>query len=87
METSTGYFAFVLNPLPPKLTWSNKLINSLSKADRSLAGLAQVGNTFPVPRMWLHVHFPSREGNMLIVVGYHAVKNQAGYLEGSAYPI
>ena len=51
IKTLKGYSAFVPDPLPPKVVWSNDLINSLSKADRSLARLAQVGNAFPVPHV------------------------------------
>jgi len=49
IRTLKGYIAFVPNALPPKVNWSNDLINSLSKADRSLARLAEVGNAFPAP--------------------------------------
>ena len=44
-----GYLAFVPAPLPPYMLWSNKLLSALSKADRSLARLEQVGEAFPVP--------------------------------------
>lgn len=49
--TSKGYLAFIPNPLPPKVGWSNKLMQALSKADRSLAKLAEIGNNFPVPEV------------------------------------
>ena len=51
VRTLKGYFAFLPAPLPPDVAWSNRLINALSKADRSLARLAEVGNAFPVPHM------------------------------------
>ncbi len=35
-----GYTAFIPNPLPPKIEWSNQLINALSDADRLLGRLA-----------------------------------------------
>jgi len=51
ITTRKGYTAFIPNPLPPKVAWSNELLQALSRADRSLAKLAQVGNSFPVPQV------------------------------------
>ena len=51
IKTLKGFLAFVPTPLPPDVTWSNKLLFALSKADRSLARLAEVGNAFPVPHV------------------------------------
>src|SRR3972149_6375365 len=51
IKTLKGYWAFVPDPLPPSVPWSNKLMAKLSKADRSLARLAEVGNAFPVPHI------------------------------------
>ena len=48
IKTLKGYLAFLPAPLPPDVVWSNKLLASLSRADRSLARLAEVGNAFPV---------------------------------------
>ncbi len=50
-KTLQGYLAFVPAPLPPDIVWSNKLLSALSKADRSLVRLAEVGNAFPVPHV------------------------------------
>ena len=50
-RTLKGYFAFIPAPLPPDVAWSNRLLSALSKADRSLARLAEVGNAFPVPHV------------------------------------
>jgi len=49
IKTLKGYWAFVPEPLPPDVAWSTKLMARLSKADRSLARLAEVGNAFPAP--------------------------------------
>jgi Fic family protein len=49
IRTLKDYEAFIPDPLPPDTEWSNKLLAALSQADRSLARLAEVGNTFPVP--------------------------------------
>ncbi len=51
IRTLTDYEAFIPDPLPPDTEWSNKLLAALSQADRSLARLAEVGNTFPVPHV------------------------------------
>ncbi len=50
IKTLRGYRAFVPDPLPPNVAWSNRLLAELSRADRSLAKLAEVGNSFPVPQ-------------------------------------
>ncbi len=51
IRTLQNYLAFVPAPLPPDILWSNKLLSALSRADRSLARLAEVGNAFPVPHV------------------------------------
>ncbi len=51
IRTLNGYAAFIPDPLPPNIEWSNKLLTALSQADRSLARLAEVGNAFPVPHV------------------------------------
>ena len=51
VRTPQGYFSFVPAPLPPDITWSSKLLAALSRADRGIARLAEVGNAFPVPHV------------------------------------
>lgn len=51
IRTLKDYEAFIPDPLPPNMEWSNKLLASLSQADRSLARLAEVGKSFPVPHV------------------------------------
>jgi Fic family protein len=46
-----AYLTFIPAPLPPDVPWTNKLLDALSKADRSLVHLAEVGNAFPVPHV------------------------------------
>ena len=48
IRTLQNYLTFVPSPLPPDILWSDKLLSALSRADRSLARLAEVGNIFPV---------------------------------------
>jgi len=49
IRTLKDYEAFIPDPLPPDTEWSNKLLAALSQADRSLARLAELGRSFPVP--------------------------------------
>jgi Fic family protein len=55
-----GYWAFAPNPLPPKLTWTPALLESLSEADRALGELAGLGQALPNPYL-LIVPFMRRE--------------------------
>jgi Fic family protein len=49
--TLKGYHAYIPGPLPPDVAWSDRILGALSKADRSLVRLAEVGNNFPVPHV------------------------------------
>jgi len=51
VKTSTDYHAFIPAPLPPKIKWSDQLLSLLSKADRGLAQLFEVGASFPSPHV------------------------------------
>lgn len=51
IKTLKGYLAFLPNPLPPEIKWTNLLLSTLSEADRSLVRLEEVGNAFPVPQV------------------------------------
>ena len=44
-----GYSAFVPDPLPPQLVWSDPLLNALSDADRAIGRLAGEGRRLPNP--------------------------------------
>jgi Fic family protein len=48
LQTLQGYLAFVPSPLPPDIAWSTPLMAALSRADRSMARLAEIGGAFPV---------------------------------------
>ena len=50
IKTLTGYYAFIPNPLPPELTWSDKLVSAVSNAERGLARLAGLTSTFTNPQ-------------------------------------
>ncbi len=51
VKTSTDYHAFIPAPLPPKIKWSDQLLSLLSKADRGIAQLFEVGASFPFPHV------------------------------------
>jgi Fic family protein len=46
-----GYVAFVPDPLPPKLNWSDRLVRALSDADRLIGRLAGEGGRLPNPHL------------------------------------
>jgi len=49
INTLGGYWAFVPNPLPPKITYDRELIRLLSDADRLLGELSGTGRLLPNP--------------------------------------
>lgn len=51
VKTLDGYTAYIPNPLPPQLEWSNKLLSALSSAERSIARLEEIGCAFPIPHI------------------------------------
>jgi len=46
-----GYRAFVPNPLPPRLAWSEELAGALSRADLAVGRLAGEGRRLPNPHL------------------------------------
>lgn len=60
VRASTGYWAFVPHPLPPKLSWTPNLIAALSEADRALGELSGLGRSLPNPHL-LILPFVRRE--------------------------
>ncbi len=49
INTLTGYWAFVPNPLPPEISYDGELIRLLSDADRLLGELSGTGRLLPNP--------------------------------------
>ena len=47
----TGYDAFVPNPLPPEIDWTDRVIRSLSDADRLIGQLSGEGKQLPNPHL------------------------------------
>src|SRR3989304_218455 len=50
----SGYFAFVPNPLPPKLEWDENLVSVKSRADIALGTLSGIGETLPNPHLLIY---------------------------------
>jgi len=51
IRTVTGYAAFIPAKLPPKLTYDNHLVISLSRADAALSELSGLGRHLPNPHL------------------------------------
>ena len=51
VKLAKDYKAFIPNPLPPKITWDNELVGSLSRADYVLGMLAREGDKLPNPHL------------------------------------
>jgi Fic family protein len=49
-----GYWAFVPNPLPPKLDWDSPLVSFVSKADLAVGTLSGLGETLPNPHLLIY---------------------------------
>lgn len=46
---STGYFAFIPDPLPPRLSWSDEVVSAVSGSMLAIGELAGVGHALPNP--------------------------------------
>ncbi len=71
-RTSGGYWAFVPNPLPPKLEWDNALVSLVSKADIAVGTLSGLGETLPNPHLLIYP-FIARSGSVLTYRGHKVV--------------
>jgi len=49
-----GYWAFVPNPLPPKLEWDTALVSRISCADLAVGTLSGLGETLPNPHLLIY---------------------------------
>lgn len=48
------YWAFVPNPLPPKLDWDDSFVSVISRADIALGTLSGLGETLPNPHLLIY---------------------------------
>ena len=60
ISLSEGFRAYLPNPLPPKIEWTNRLVSSLSRADYLLGKLAREGGKLPNPHLLMRP-FVTRE--------------------------
>lgn len=51
VKTPQGYWAYVPNPLPPEIKFTNKLVTALSEANMALGKLSGVGDALPNPHL------------------------------------
>lgn len=51
IKSSSGYTAFIPNPLPPKINWTTQLVIALSHADFLLGKLAREAGKLPNPHL------------------------------------
>jgi Fic family protein len=51
IDTQKGYFAFVPNPLPPKVSYDETIVQLLSEANRNLGNLNGIGTQLPNPAL------------------------------------
>ena len=49
--TQRDYWAFLPAPLPPEVHWQTDLVELLTKTERALAALANIGYAFPAPHI------------------------------------
>jgi hypothetical protein len=61
----TGYWAFIPNPLPPKLEIDFKFLQGLSEADRALGELAGLSRTMANPRLFVRPFYQSGGGTFV----------------------
>ena len=54
VRTPRGHWAFVPNPLPPPLEWTDSLVSLLSRADRALGELSGLGENLPNPHLLIY---------------------------------
>jgi len=88
-----AYWAFVPNPLAPKLEFDSRLVSTLSDADRSLGELAGLGRTMPNPHLLIgpfvrrEAVLSSRiEGTQADVTDLYAYEARQLFLPGPSRP-
>ncbi|KSV17234.1 cell division protein Fic [Dehalococcoides mccartyi] len=54
VRATGGYWAFVPNPLPPKLEWNDALVSLISRADIAVGTLSGLGENLPNPHLLIY---------------------------------
>jgi Fic family protein len=85
-RAAEGYWAFVPNPLPPRLDWDWELAATLSEADRALGELAGAARRLPNPHLLIGP-FIRREAVLSSrIEGTQASLSDLFYFEAAALP-
>jgi Fic family protein len=58
-----GYWAFVPNPLPAKIKWTNEVVSAIGEAESALGKLSGLGQKFPRPKRLVRM-FLRREAEL-----------------------
>lgn len=54
VRATSGYWAYVPNPLPPSLEWDAALVSQISRADLAVGTLSGLGETLPNPHLLIY---------------------------------
>ena len=72
VKVPKGYNAYVPNPLPPTIEWSNRLVSALSRADYLLGKLAREGSKLPNPHLLMRPFIDREAVSSSKIEGTHA---------------
>ncbi len=86
LKTPQGYWAFVPNPLPPKIQATWGLTGLLSQADRALSELAGVGQILPNPHLLIQPAIRREAVLSSRIEGTQASLSDLFYFEAGAPP-
>lgn len=83
-EIARCKYAFLLAPLPPRLSWILSLVSALSEAERDLSRLATLAGAFPFPRLLNRIVYFERHRqeyyDYLLVVSGRGESNMEMYI-------
>jgi len=83
IKTRQGYWAFIPNPLPHKITYDNTMIHMLSEADRSLGELSGTGRLLPNPYILIKLYIRREAVSSCQIEGTQASLNDLFIYEAS----
>jgi len=85
LKTDRNYYAFIPNPLPPKIEYSKELVNLLSDATLQIGNLNGIGTTLPNPSL-LIVPYIRREAVLSSKIeGTETSLSELFYFEAQRY--
>lgn len=83
IKTSRGYWAFVPNPLPPRISYDKEIIQLLSKADRLLGELSGTGRLLPNPYLLISPYIRREAVSSSRIEGTQASLNDLFFFEAA----